>query len=398
MAETTVLLLPALAGLVSGVFTGLVPGIHPNTVIFVSLPLYLSTGTGLRFYAVFISSLSVTHTFHDFLPAIFLSSPDAESALSVINGRSAVEQGKGLEMFYYTVYGALTSLLPVVVISALSLIFLEQIYASLQSVMHYILLFFLFFIILDSRDKFSTLLVTVFAGTLGILSFESTVNQSFVFIPLFSGLFAVPAVLRSLKDDFHICDQENPSVEISEAFRGGLLGSLAGFIAGVVPGIGGALSTAFISPLMNESNKDFMSAMGAVNTTDIIFSIFALHILGKARSGVSVALQFFSKDLNLSFVLLITFLSIFPAAYIALKISKLYVNILEKLPIRKVLYLVLIVLCCISVYLTGFTGLLILITASLIGETSLRLGNRRACMAVLIVPAFLFFSGIGAFI
>ena len=131
--------------MIAGVITGLIPGIHPNTVIFTSVPFYLSSNTGIDLYTSFITTLSVTHTFCDFLPALFISSPDAESALAVIGGQSAVEQGKGLEMFYYTVFGGLLSLLPVLIISGLSLLYLKNFYSILEALMPYVLLFFLFF-------------------------------------------------------------------------------------------------------------------------------------------------------------------------------------------------------------------------------------------------------------
>jgi len=301
-------------------------------------------------------------------------------------------------MFQYTVYGGLFSLLPVLIISGLSLIYLEDIYSYLEVLMPYILIFFLFFIIFDSDQKFNSFLVVLFAGALGIISFESNVNQSYVFIPIFSGLFAFPAVLRALKEDFQVPEQLSSDPDKLEAFQGSVAGSLAGFLAGVIPGIGGAVSTTFVSPLMDASGKRFLSAMGAVNTTDIIFSIFTLHILGNARSGVSVALQFFSTEVDLSFIILVTLLAVFPSAFLALKISKVYVRFLKFFPIYKVLIAVLVFLTAITVYMTGFTGLLILLTSVVIGEAALKSENRRACMAVLLVPALLFFTGIGAFI
>lgn len=333
------------------------------------------------------------------MPAIFISSPDAESALAVVNGKAAVEEGRGLEMFYYTVYGGFVSLLPVIFISLLSLKFLESFYGVLEVYMHYVLLFFLLFIVLDSEDSVSAFIIAVFSGVLGVVSFESAVNQSFVFIPIFSGLFAFPAIIRSIDQDFQVPDQDRPELEFSEVFSGGFTGSLAGFIAGVIPGIGAAVATVFVSPLMKkDSSGRFMSALGAVNTTDIIFSIFTLYILGNARSGVSVALQFFSTEINLVYVLAACLVSAPVAAFIAIRISEVYVKILHKLPITTVLVSVLLLVSSLTLYMTGFRGLVILVVASLIGRAALITGNRRVCMSVLIIPALLFFSGAGVFI
>lgn len=367
-------------------------------MIFTTVPFYLTSQTGLGVYAVFLAALSISHTFHDFLPAIFLSSPDAESALSTINGKSAVEQGKGLEIFYYTVYGAVAAVIPVLAISLFSLYFLSGLYANLEAVMEYILIFFLLFIIIDSENKVSALLVAAFSGALGVMSFAVPVNQNFVFIPLFSGLFAVPAIYRSMEESFEIPDQDRPEIEKLDAFSGGLLGSLAGFLAGVIPGIGAAVSTAFVSPLIDDSTGKFMSSMGAVNTTDIIFSIFTLQILGNARSGVSVALQIFSTQVNLDLVILATLFAVPISAAIALKIAGLYTDFLENIAVSKIYPAVLLLLFAVSGLMTGVLGLVILFTASLIGYAALESGNRRVCMAVLLVPSILFFSGIGAFI
>ncbi len=399
IVEPVTLTLYTALGILFGILTGLIPGIHPNTVIFTSLPFYLASGGGLEFYAVFLAGLSISHTFHDFLPAIFISSPDAESALAVINGRSAVESGRGLEIFHYTVYGAFLGLIPVLAISAVSLLYLQAMYQSVEVYMHYILFFFLLFIVLDSENSLEASIIAAFSGVLGVVSFQSGVNQSFVFIPLFSGLFAFPAIIRSLNQEFSVPEQDLPNVSSRDAFSGGLIGSTAGFLAGVVPGIGAAVATTFVSPLMRkDSSPRFMSALGAVNTTDIIFSLFTLYLLDNARSGVAVALQFFSTEIDLRIVLFACIASAPVAAFLALKISDYYVHIVRSLPLSKILVSVIVFISLVTLYFTGITGLLILLISTFVGIAALRTGDRRVCMAVLIVPAILFFSGFGAFI
>jgi len=101
-----------LLGVLSGVFTGLIPGIHPNTVIFGSMPLYFYLDIEFLSYLSFIAGLSVSHTFHDFfLPAIFLSAPEADAALSSIPGTQMAAEGRGIEAFYYTVGGGVFSVI-----------------------------------------------------------------------------------------------------------------------------------------------------------------------------------------------------------------------------------------------------------------------------------------------
>jgi putative membrane protein len=366
-------------------------------VIFTAVPYYLSSGIETMPFVAFLTGMSVSHTFHDFLPAFFISAPDAESALSTVNAAEMVKNGKGLEAFHYTVYGALFSLLPVLLFSVLSFFYLEQLYGWISGFMEYILLFFLLFMVLDSERSLESALVAVFAGALGVASFQSPLNQNFVFIPLFSGLFAVPAILSSLKSDYEIPDQESPSLEFSGALRGGFMGSIAGFLAGVVPGIGAAVSTSFLSPLMDRSRRKFMASMGAVNTTDIIFSLVALYLIQRARSGVSVALELLGSEVNLALVGFLALLSLFISAFTALKVSGRYVKLLRSFPAEKLLYSVLVLLAFVVFMMTGFLGLVVFLTSSLVGEAALRTGNRKACMAVLIIPSILYFAGFGIF-
>lgn len=89
------IILIIILGVLTGVFTGLTPVIHPNIVIFGSLPFYFSLDIGFVPYMVFISGLSVAHTFHDFLPAIFLGAPETEAALSTVFGTEIASRGKG---------------------------------------------------------------------------------------------------------------------------------------------------------------------------------------------------------------------------------------------------------------------------------------------------------------
>lgn len=392
-------ILSALAGIIAGVFTGLIPGIHPNTVIFTSLPVYIDSRIALPLYLSFITGLSISHTFHDFLPAIFLSAPEAEAALSAVAAPEMVERGKGLTAFKYTVYGGITALLFVGIITIPLFIFLEQTYTFLVGFMEYILLFFLLFIIFESENYISAAVISLFCGLIGVVSFQAPVNQQFVLVPIFAGLFAAPGVLEVLGEEFTIPDQTQTGKILEGSPKGGLTGSLAGLMAGIFPGIGSAASTSFLTPIMGRSRKAFLTAMGAVNTSDIIFSLLTLQILGKARSGVSVAFKALSAPQRPIMILLsiLTVFSVIVSVYLASSISKLYISILRSVDLRLVLYLVLAVIFLASLYLTGFIGLLVFFTSFFTGKAAVETGNRRVCMAVLIVPSILFFDELGLF-
>lgn len=389
-----------LLGVAAGVFTGLVPGIHPNTVIFGSMPFYFYSNIGFLNYLSFIAGLSVSHTFHDFLPAIFLSAPEADAALSSIPGTEMAAQGRGIEAFYYTVGGGIFSVLTCIALAPMLFLSLKSIYGFFEPFMAYILLFFLVFMIVDANSILSAAPVALLAGALGVLAFEMPVNQQYILLPVFTGLFAVPAVIRTIGDEASLPEQTDPEIEAETAARGGVIGFIAGIIAGVFPGLGAAASTSFLSPLMDDSEKEFLAGMGGVNTTDILMSFLAVFILGKARSGASVALKSLSQihAPEVFFLMGGSILAVSVSAPLALKVSGSFVAVLEKIRIEPILFLVLGVIFCSTVYLTGFLGLLILFTATCIGYSSILAGERKLCMAVLLVPSIIFFSGAGMFI
>ena len=82
------ILLAVLLGLLAGTVTGLIPGIHVNLVSLLALTFspYLMQYTTPVSMAVCIISMSVTHSFLDFIPCLFLGAPDSDTALSILPG------------------------------------------------------------------------------------------------------------------------------------------------------------------------------------------------------------------------------------------------------------------------------------------------------------------------
>ena len=94
-----------LVGCCAGIITGLIPGIHINLVslLLVSVSGYFLGFTSPIVLGVFIISMSVTHTFLDTLPSIFLGAPDADTALAVLPGHRLLLEGRGYEAVKLTV-------------------------------------------------------------------------------------------------------------------------------------------------------------------------------------------------------------------------------------------------------------------------------------------------------
>lgn len=307
-----------------------------------------------------------------------------------------VSEGRGREAFMHTVNGGLVAVLFFIPASLLLFFLLDDLYGVVEALMPPILLFFLFFMMFDSESWLSPL-VAVLSGLLGILAFRMPVNQNFVLMPVFSGLFAVPAVLESLSGEPGFPDQEE--CEASVSVKGGFAGFLAGLIAGVLPGVGAGTATGFLSPLIDDM-EEALTGLGAVNTADIFVSFIALVLIGEARSGASVALQTLGGS-GMSVVLTAAGCSFLAAGFSILIASHsldLFLDLVEALELRVVLVLVLAVILGASFVLNGVFGLLVLFTSSCIGLLAWRAGCRLSSMAVLVVPALLLYLGVGIFI
>ncbi len=382
-------------GTLVGVFTGLTPGIHPNTVVFTFLPFYFVFNPDFILFMSFISGLTVSHTLHDFLPALFLKAPEAENALASIPGLEMVAEGEGRKAFVLTLIGGLTSIYVFILGLPILFLFLSFIYPYIESVMLYILLFFLFFIIFNSQSSLNAALVTVLSGSLGLLTLNTGFQQQFILMPVFAGLFAVPAITYSLFQEFGIPDQEESfSIEGENIFSGGT-GFLAGLLAGIVPGIGAAIATSFLTPLMDTDSKKFMTGLGGVNTSDILISFLALYLIGKPRTGSSVALQTISEVTfaQIGFLVGACIFGSGIAGILALKNLDIFLGLVERVNFRILGLSTLTLITGIVGLTTGFYGILVYSTASFIGTVALLKGSWAACMSVLILPAVSFFSG-----
>ena len=381
-------------GVAAGIFTGLIPGVHPNTVVFTTIPFYFIYRPEFSLFMAFISGLSISHTLHDFLPALFLKAPEAESALSSLPGIEMVQEGLGRKAFVLTVIGGLSSSTIFVIVLPVLFLVLEAVYPVLNQFMQFILVFFLLFIIFESRSIFNAALIASLSGLLG-LSVLSGPQQQFILLPVFSGLFAVPAVSYSIFRDFEIPEQKDRFQISSSRIKEGFAGFGSGLIAGVIPGIGAAVSTTFLTPFMDSDREGFLTGLGGVNTSDILISFLALYLIGRPRSGSSVALQMISEVRipEVFFLIGCSLLGAGLSGILSLKVLDLFLELVDKVNFRFLGFSVLGLIFSIVFFTTGVYGTVVLLTSGFIGFISLLTECRASCMAVLIIPALTYFSG-----
>ena len=89
-------------GVITGIATGLLPGLHVNNIALILLSLSGTIVTSFSFLfdygiseqfilvliSIYIISTSISHTFHDVIPSTFLGAPDPDTALQVLPAHS----------------------------------------------------------------------------------------------------------------------------------------------------------------------------------------------------------------------------------------------------------------------------------------------------------------------
>src|SRR3990167_3580184 len=165
------ILIAILIGCFLGIITGLTPGIHINlvAVILLSLTPLLSQYVSILTLAVAIITMSITHTFLDALPSIFLGAPDSGLELSVLPGHKLLLEGRGYEAVFLTVVGSFFAVVVCLLISPVMIPLIRYGYPIIEPYIAYILIFFSAVLIAkEVKSRFWALVVYLLSGTLGI--------------------------------------------------------------------------------------------------------------------------------------------------------------------------------------------------------------------------------------
>jgi len=93
------LILSILIGFALGLITGIIPGIHTNNFALILLalaPAIADLGFANIHIAAMILANSITHTFLNIIPSVYLGAPDADTALAVLPGHAMLLDGMGM--------------------------------------------------------------------------------------------------------------------------------------------------------------------------------------------------------------------------------------------------------------------------------------------------------------
>ena len=234
------LILALIVGVTAGTFTGLFPGIHINLVaagLLASIS-YFSIVPNLGL-VVFIVAMSITHTFIDFIPSIFLGAPNEDNFLSVLPGHEMLKEGRGFEAVVFTLYGGLAALPISLIFSLIFVLVLDKVFGYIRGVIPFILIFVSLYLIFREEKILIGFIIFLLSGFLGYFTFNLPVREPL--LPLLSGLFGVSGLIISLKSKTKIPLQKALSlrdVRMSKSsfLKTGIAASIAAPLCSFLPG------------------------------------------------------------------------------------------------------------------------------------------------------------------
>lgn len=389
-------------GVLSGTLTGLFPGIHIN-LIAAGLLALVTGGVFMNFepivLVVFVVAMAVTHTFLDFIPAVFLGAPEEDSFLAVLPGHQMLKEGRGHEAVIYTLYGSLVAL-PIILIFSFSFIyFLGDVYSYIHVAIPYVLIFASFYLIFRENYVWSAVAVFLLAGFLGLFAFNSPVREPL--LPMLSGLFGVSGLIVSINSKVKIPMQKVPRLReagfgvnsLKPIFAGAIVSSLSSFLPGVGAGHAAVLSSEIAD--IDEDKNNFLFLVGMINTVVMALSFVTVYVAGRTRTGAAVAVSKLLGEIsfgNLFVVLLVVSVSGLIAFLVGVNLSKIFASRICSFDYTKISLMVLGILVIVNFVLTNWVGLVVLVTSSALGVFCIVSGVRRIqLMGALLLPTIVFY-------
>ncbi len=388
-------------GVIFGTLTGITPGLHINlvSVILLSFSPVLLAYTPAIVLGVFIIAMSVTHTFTDFISAIYLGAPADDTALAVLPGHQLLLQGRGHEAVTLTVIGSLLGLIIVLMLTPVLILSVPLIFEQLKNFIGIILIGVVAFMILRDRTlnkKFWNGYVFLLSGIFGLFVFALPSLKD-PLLPMFSGLFGVSMLLVSLSGKVTLpqqritAPQKIPKKELAAALSSGVF---SGSLVSLFPGLGPAQAAVLGMQITKKiSVPATLILLGSINTVSMMLSLITLYTIDKARNGSIVVVATLLGAVNQNMLAIFFTCALIAgciATFAALFMSSIFAQLINKINYSVLNLAIIIFIAGLVLYFTGILGFLVLVVGTAIGLIpSLTKINKSHLMGCLLLPVIL---------
>jgi putative membrane protein len=442
MELVCIVLLFALIGTLVGSFSGLVPGIHVNTLAtwaiaahvafssWASGAMGISEMESLVVLSAFLASTMIAHEFTEIIPSVFLGAPEPDSSLTVYPGHRLLHKGLGYQAIVAsaagTMVGALAALVLVLPLRALMGPPLNGYEAAEPAIPYILILIVALLVSLERRSNFhegwgaraTALGVFMVSGVFGQIVLNAgglSIPPEQVLFPIFTGLFGISTLLFSLKGKEGMIPNQRtvPFKQAVDSIRfekrrtaKTFISSLSGALVSFFPGVSGAQATSIANIVTRgdaSEPRSYIYHISAIKISASIFSIMALFTILKGRSGVAVAISnlFPSVEMwssiadppELMLLMLVSMvLSLIISFFLLLFIGGIFAKHFHKVRPKPLSIAVIIFLTAMVGLFTGPMGLVVLLIAAGIGLLAPVLGVSRVhLMGVLILPVIVYY-------
>ena len=373
-----------LIGIFLGILSGLIPGLHSNTIISILSSLGLTNDQ----LAVIIITLFPVHLIVSFIPSIFFGIPEQQTVISVLPGQRLVLEGKGLIALKIVLLAALFSVLISIALFYFSLSFFDVVYSLIRPYVGYILTVFSLIFLVRTKNPILSAFIFVLAGMLGYYSLNANIKDQF--LPLFSGMFAMAAILNYKKSK--IPKQKDEEIELNiNFFKFVLLGTIAGMFADLLPGISSPSQVAtFLTIFMPINTLGYLATLSSIVMSEAIFSFATTASIEKSRVGATAYLsEVINVQDNLLFLLTLFLIATIISALIVY-LARKYIGKLAEIDFSVFNILIAVYLFAIIVILDGLIGIMIFVLASILGFLTIQFNIERTnLMGAVILPTIL---------
>ncbi len=405
-------------GTLLGVISGLTPGLHLNNfaaMLLAMSPQLLAWGLSPFQVAGIILSASISQTFFDAIPAVFLGAPDSETALSALPGQRMMQEGRAVEAVRLSALGSAGSVLvALLLVYPLSWVVFTC-YEYLTKYVGVLLLGIAWLMIRSELGpqiegqgslvhwKYKTIALLLFltSGLLGLFAFghEDLLSsplalEAQVLLPLLSGIFGASSLIISLSGDSEVAEQRESDISLSPGAlaKAVVSGSLGGSAVAWIPGVSASLAALTVRLGAPAGPEEFLVNIGGANTANALFSLVALYVIGRPRSGAAAAIKEL-MDLDGSSLAAMIIIVVIVAAFsflATLWAARLVARAVSNVNYRLLCLLVLLFLTAMSYAFTGIFGLFIFFLSTVVGLIAPVAGIRRThAMGVLMLPLIL---------
>ena len=409
------LVIACLLGIGIGTITGMTPGIHVNTAgaILFAVSTILLSFVSPEFLCVLMVSMSIAHALLEFIPSMLLGVPEEGTALSVLPGHKMVLEGRSKEAIRIVSIGGFGAIIVTILLLPIFAIVLPPTYELLKPVTWILLLIASIYLIYKVTSTLKgflwSLLLFILSGILGWIIFQAPLSSGISLMCVFSGLFGISTILFSLNDNSTIPHQNKfydldiDNAKIKSIITGGTTGAILGFLPGFGPAQGSVIAQSASGQSNNddENTTNFLLAISGLNTSDCLFSLIAIYLIGNPRSGIAVYMSYLISEFNLSHLIVFIFASLIAVSIslaLCLKLGDSFSKLMSGIDYRK-LSIAVIILQVILLYIFGlyYQAPLPYLTLMLVTSTAMGLlphyldVGKSHLMGVLIIPAIIIY-------